>query len=346
MVRSVLVVVLALWAAASMAAETVPVLPQRPTLSRTQIVFVFAGDLWSVPREGGTAVRLTTGPGVETNPVFSPDGTQIAFTGEYDGNVDVFIMPAAGGVPRRLTWHPAADTVLGWTPDGKRILFTSARNAYSRFSELFTVPAEGGPEEKVPLPMGYEGAYAPDGTHLAYVPLGRAFMFWKRYRGGRTTPIWIADLATSHIEKVPRDNSNDFNPMWIGDRVCFLSDRNGPVTLFSYDVKTKKVTELVQNQGLDLKSAGAGPGAIVYEQFGSLNLYDLTTGKTSRVPLTVAGDMLQVRERLVKVGSALSNAHISPTGVRAVFEGRGEIVTVPAEKVTVPATSDYNSRCK
>ncbi|HYA49441.1 MAG TPA: peptidase S41, partial [Burkholderiales bacterium] len=309
-----------------------PWLFQSPALSRTQIVFVFAGDLWNVTREGGAASRLTSGPGYESNPVFSPDGSLLAFTGEYDGNVDVFVMPSGGGVPKRLTWHPAADTVLGWTPDGRQVLFTSTRNAYSRFSELYTVGLDGGLEEKLPLPMGYEASFSPDGRHLAYVPLRRAFTAWKRYRGGETTPVWVADLADSAIEKVPHPNSNDFNPMWVGDKVYFLSDRDGAVTLFAYDVKAKKVARVIDNGGLDLKSASAGPGAIVYEQFGSLNLYDLATGRTSRVPVTVSGDMPEVRERFVSGDDFLSGGTISPSGARAVFEARGEIVTVPAEK--------------
>ena len=219
------------------AAADEPLLLQKPTLSKTQIVFAYAGDLWSVAREGGDAARLTSGTGTETDPAFSPDGTRIAFTGEYDGNVDVFVIPAAGGVPKRLTWHPAADRVLGWTPDGKRILFGSARTAYSRYGEMFSVPVEGGVEEKLPLPSGYEASMSADGQSIAYEPTGKAFQMWKRYRGGRTTRIWLAKLSDSSVTKVPRTNSNDFNPMWAGDRVYFLSDRNGPATLFYYDVK-------------------------------------------------------------------------------------------------------------
>ncbi len=309
-----------------------PLVLRSPDINKTHIVFVYAGDLWTVPREGGEARRLTTGPGVEANPKYSPDGTQIAFTGEYDGNVDVYIVPAPGGVPRRLTWHPSADTTLGWTPDGRKILFTSDRTSYSRFSRLFTVSMDGGLEEELPLPMGYEGAYSADGSRIAYVPIRRAFSVWKRYRGGTTTPVWIATLSNSRIEKVPRDNSNDFNPMWAGGKVWFLSDRNGPVTLFSYDPGTKKVVPAVANTGLDLKSASAGPDAIVYEQFGSINIYDLRSGRTRSVSISVTGDFPEVRERRVKVGERLANAHLSPTAVRALFEARGEILTVPAEK--------------
>jgi tricorn protease len=309
-----------------------PLLLQKPTLGKTHIVFSYAGDLWSVPRDGGDAVRLTSGAGTETDPAFSPEGTRIAFTGEYDGNVDVFVVPASGGVPKRLTWHPAADRVLGWTPDGKRIIFSSTRTAYSRFGEMFTVPAEGGVEEKLPLPCGYQASMSPDGQSIAYEPTGKAFLMWKRYRGGQTARIWLASLADSAITKVPRTNSNDFNPMWAGDRVYFLSDRNGPVTLFYYDVKTKAVHEAIANRGLDLKSASLGPDAIVYEQFGGISVYDLKSGKTKPVAIRVQGDFPELRSRFVNVGKGLGAAAVSPTGARAVFAARGDIITVPAEK--------------
>jgi tricorn protease len=326
----IFLVVLAVAALGSAADQ--PLLLQKPTLSKTHIVFAYAGDLWSVPRDGGNANRLTSGSGDETDPAFSPDGTQIAFTGEYDGNVDVFVVPAAGGVPKRLTWHPAPDRVLGWSPDGKRIIFSSSRNAYSRFAELYTVPAEGGVEEKLPLPTGYQASMSPDGQSIAYEPIGRAFTMWKKYRGGQTTRIWIARLSDSSVTKVPRLNSNDFNPMWAGDRVYFLSDRNGPFTLFSYDTKSASVHEAFANHGLDLKSASLGPDAIVYEQFGAIGLYDLKTGKTKPVSIRVEGDFPALRAKLVDVGNRLSSPAVSPTGARAVFTARGEVITVPAEK--------------
>jgi tricorn protease len=298
-----------------------PMLLRQPTLSQTHIVFVFAGDLWIVPRAGGNADRLTTGVGVESGPIFSPDGTTIAYT-----------VPASGGVPKRLTYHPGPDVALGWTPDGKEVLFRSPRTSYSVFNSLFTIPRDGGFPTEVPLPMGQEASYSPDGQRLAYLPLARAFTQWKRYRGGRTTKIWLARLSDSSVEEIPRQNSNDFNPMWVEGKIYFLSDRNGPVTLFAYDTATKKVTQLIQNNGLEIKSAAAGPGAIVYEQFGSLNLYDLKSGKAQKLDITLAGDLPSVRPHFEKAAGRITTALLSPTGARAVFEARGEIITVPAEK--------------
>ncbi len=330
-----LTIALTLLACATVFPQAGKPLLRNPTLSKTQIVFGYAGDLWIVPRAGGEATRLTTGVGVETGPLFSPDGTQVAFTGEYDGNVDVYVVPVTGGVPKRLTYHPDLDRLAGWTPDGKSVLFVSGRDAYSRrFDRLFTIAIDGGFPSEVPLPMGYEGSYSADGTRLAYVPMQRAFAMWKRYRGGMTTPIWIANLSDSAVEKVPRDNSNDYCPMWIGDKVYFLSDRNGPVTLFAYDTKTKKVAQVLPNTGLDLKAATAGQGgdAIVYEQFGSISIFDLKSNKATPVNITINGDLPSVRAKYEKVGPRATNASLSPTGARAVFEARGEILTVPAEK--------------
>jgi tricorn protease len=313
-------------------AQEKPLLLQKPALSKTRIAFAFAGDLWIAPREGGEATRLTTGVGFETNPIFSPDGTMIAFTGQYDGNTDIFVVPASGGTPRRLTYHPAADTAVAWTPDGKNILLRSSRASYSRFQRFFTIPVEGGFETEVPLPMADDGAYSPDGSRLAYTPIAPAFAQWKNYRGGRLTKIWVANLSDSAVTEIPRQNSNDFNPMWVGEKVYFLSDRNGRFTLFDYDTKTKRVTQLIKNDGLDIKSASAGPDAIVYEQFGEIKLYDLKSGKTSKVNITLNADLASVRPRYEKVAGRIANAALSPSGARAVFEARGEIISVPADK--------------
>jgi tricorn protease len=311
-----------------------PLILRDPSVSRTQIVFSYAGSLWIAGREGGDVRRLTTG-GHERNPIFSPDGTQIAFTGEYDGNQDVYVVSAAGGVPRRLTYHPAADEVVGWTPDGKQVLFASDRAAFAfGVVQLFTVPVEGGPVTQVPLTRASEGSFSPDGSRIAYVPIIQWQRAWKRYRGGQTRPIWIANLADSRIEaKIPRDNSNDFNPMWVGDTIYFLSDRNGPVTLFAYDTRSKEVTQVVKNDGLDIKSASAGPDAIAYEQFGSLHLLDLKSHDVRRVEISIGGDLAEVRPHFQRIEpKRIGFAGISPTGARAVFGVRGEILTAPAEK--------------
>lgn len=309
---------------------------QMPTLSKSSIVFVYGGNLWTVLREGGEARRLVVGdPGAAAQPQFSPDGSLVAFTGNFDTNSDVYVVPAAGGEPRRLTTHPANDVVLGWSPDGKRILFRSARETYSRFEKLFTVSVDGGFPAEIPLPMGVQGSYSADASQLAYVPRWNRSpaVAIKNYRGGLASPIWIAQLADSSVTPIPREGSNDFNPMWIGDKVYFLSDRAGATTLFSYDVKSRAVTRALKNDGFDLKAAGAGPGAIVYEQFGSLHLFDLASGREHAVPVKIAADLAQTRPHFEKIApKQLSNAAISPTGARAVFETHGEIVTVPAEK--------------
>jgi len=315
-------------------------LMQRPTMNRSEIVFSYGGDLWRVSREGGSATRLTGGTGFETEAAFSPDGKTIAFTGEYDGNIDVFTMPMAGGVPKRLTWHPAADRVAGWSPDGKRILFRSTRDSHSRYTQLYTVPVDGGPADLLPLPMACMGAYSPDGKRMVYAPLDGGqfatgftnFVAWRRYRGGTASYLWLVNFADLSTVKVPRTDSNDIYPMWVGEKIYFLSDRNGPMTLFRYDPQSKKVDELIKNAGEDIVSASAGPGGIVYEQIGQIHIYDIASGREHQVQVDIAGDLSEVRPRFQNVSRELRNSGISPTGVRAVFEAHGEILTVPAEK--------------
>jgi len=319
------------FAVVTQAADQNVLLPQQPTLSNTTIVFQYGGYLWSVPRGGGAARQLTTG-GHEGRPVFSPDGTQIVFTGQYDGNTDVYVMPAEGGSPKRLTWHPDFDAAVGWTPDGKRILFVSGRDAHADFTRFYTVPAEGGVAEPLPMWRAFEGKYSPDGTRIAYVPNFQWQPAWKRYRGGQTTSVNIVKLSDLSLERIPRDNSNDSHPVWFGDTVFFLSDRNGPVTLFAYDTKSKSVKQVLQNYGFDLKSVSAGPDALVYEQFGGIFLFDPQTGTSQKVDIHLTGDLPSTRPHFEKVAEQIQNASISPTGARAVFEARCEILSVPAEK--------------
>ena len=323
---------------------------QQPAVNRTHIVFAYADDLWSVGRDGGVAARLTSGPGLETGPFFSPDGKLLAFTADYEGSLDVYVMPAEGGVPRRLTYHPGVDRVVGWTPDGKKILFNSTRYDSTRtFSgRLFTVPIEGGFPEPLPLPLAHHGCYCADGKQLAYVPFKLPpRMAWKNYRGGTASPIWIADLADSSVTHLPRKDSNDFNPLWVGDRIYFLSDRDGPTTLFVYDTKSKQTRRLLANTGAELKSVAAGPDVLVYEQFGTIWLFDLGTEKARKVDIHIKADLPTLQPRLEKVSKQIVDAAISPTGVRAVFEARGDIFTVPVKKGDVrnlTQTSDAAER--
>jgi tricorn protease len=350
-IRRLAIVVLGLAlgvASAVMPAAAPPLFLQHPSLSRDTIAFEFAGEIWTVPREGGGARRLVAGQGRNGAPVFSPDGSLVAFTGTYDGNADVYVVPVAGGQPKRLTHHPGPDQPVAWTPDGKAVLFHSARKTTRDLLQLFTVPVAGGSPTELPLPSGDQAAYSPDGSHLAYVPYFQWQPAWKRYRGGQTTPIWIADLADSSVTKLPRDGSNDKNPMWVGDTVYFLSDRAGPVTLFAYDTRTAAVRPVIPNEdGFDIQSASAGPGAIVYDQLGTLRLYDLASGQTRRVEVTLAADLPQVRPRFEKAEARqILHAALSPSGKRVLFEAHGEILSVPAEKGDVrnltrsPAVAD------
>ena len=309
-----------------------PMLMRNPTLSATTIVFQYAGDLWSVPRVGGEAKRLTSSPGIESNPHFSPDGTTIAFSAQYDGNIDVYTIPVNGGVPKRLTADPAPDTVVGWTPDGKSVLFTSQLLSNTDYPRLLTVSKNGGMPSPLPLPTGVDGAFSPDGKHIAYVPNGKWQEAWKRYRGGQTTPIWIAQVSESKWKAIPRKNTNDKNPMWIGDSIYYLSDPTGPVGMFRYDNATGKVSTEIEGKGLDIKSASAGPGAIVYERLGSLNLLDLNTHQSKRVPITIHSDFPEVRTGFKDVRANISGMSMSPSGQRLVVAARGFIFTAPAAK--------------
>jgi tricorn protease len=302
------------------------------------IAFGYAGDLWTVPREGGRAVRLTNGVGLESAPVFSPDGSTIAFTGEYDGNTDVFTIPAAGGIPHRVTYHPVPDVAVGWTPDGKRILFRSARESASRYTQLFSVPVEGGAATRLPLPTAYQGQISPDGSHIAYSPLAPAFGFdytafvsWGNYRGGRASTIWITALAGLDSVEIPHDRASDFFPVYCGQQIYFLSGRAGHIGIFHYDLGTKAVAEALHSDGPDIRSLAGDGKTLVYDQLGEIHLLDTTSGKDHRVPIEIQADLPEVRPSIKTVATEIDHATISPTGVRAALEAHGEILTVPVK---------------
>lgn len=325
----------------SVAPAEAPHIFQHPALSKTQIAFGYADDLWTVPREGGRATRLTTGVGIEFAPIFSPDGSTIAFTADYDGNTDVYTVPATGGVPHRVTFHPAADVAVAWTPDGKSIVFRSTRDAYSRYTRLFTVPAAGGVAKPLPLPMAYDGQLSADAGRIAYSPLPPAFGFdytafvsWGNYHGGRAGTINVTTLPGLDTVQVPHEAASDFSPTWVGDKVYFLSGRKGPITVYSYDPATKAVTELVKPSSAEtpaIRSLASGPGGLVYDQLGAIYVYDTAKGESHKVEIEVAGDLPEVRPRIQSVANEVENIGISSTGLRAVVEAHGEILTVPAK---------------
>ena len=315
---------------------------RHPTVSRDQVAFEYAGDLWLVSRSGGQARRITSTQGLEIEPHFSPDGTQIAFTATVAGNTDVYVVPASGGNPKRLTYHPGNDRVRGWTPDGRRIIFASARISAPQqaYVKLWTIGTDGaGLPEQVPMPRAFSGTYSPDGRRIAYEEIQTAFIpdwyeasMWRHYRGGRTHPISVMNLADYSVEKLPWNNSNDTEPMWIGNTIYFLSDRNHTVNLFAYRTDTKQLSQLTQHDDFDIMTASAGADAIVYEQAGYIHLVDAKNGKSTRLNIEATGDLPWTRPQFKKVASMIRNYTLSATGVRAAFEARGEIFTVPTEK--------------
>jgi tricorn protease len=286
-------------------------------MNKTEIVFSYAGDLWSVPREGGVATRLTAGAGMETEAAFSPDGNTIAFSGEYDGNTDVFTVPAAGGVPKRVTYHPDADRVVGWTPDGKRILFRSNRLSYSRYNQLFTVSPEGGLPDVLPLPMATFGAYSPDGKHMVYAPLdgGQFATGFTNFRGlealsRRRSQLSVdGEFGRPEHQKIPRTDSNDINPMWIGDKIYFLSDRNGPhdaVQLRS-EVEGGDRADQEHREGLSRPPAPV-PAASFTSSSGRSIFTTSPAGRSTTVPIQIDADLAEVRPHFQNVAREIRNA--------------------------------------
>src|SRR5437867_11035358 len=250
---------------------------RHPTVSRDSVAFEYAGDLWVVSRNGGQARRVTSTQGVETDPYFSPDGSQIAFTSTVAGNTDVYVVPTSGGDPKRLTYHPGIDRVRGWTPDGRRVIFASVRTSAPQQSyfQLWTVGLDGGLPEPLPMPRAFSASYSPDGRRLAYEELTTAFVpdwyetsMWRHYRGGRTHPILVMNLADYSVEKLPWDNSNDTLPMWIGNTIYFLSDRNYTTNLFAYRFDKKQLSQLMPHDDFDIMTVSAGSDSVVSQQSG------------------------------------------------------------------------------
>jgi tricorn protease len=306
---------------------------RQPSIGAAHIAFEYGGDLWLVARAGGEARRLTSTPAVEADPQLSPDGSSIAFTSNRSGNRDVFVMPTEGGDPRRLTWHPGNDDARGWSPDGRNVLFASNRaTAPSAYSRLWSVPAEGGLEKLLPAPMAVRGALSADGRQLVYDRVSRWDIEFRNYRGGQNTPLTILDLNSLDEVRLPNERTSDTQPVWVGQTIYFLSDRDYAVNVWAYDPGTKAVRQITRFKDADVKYLAAGGGAVVIEQNGYLHTLDPATGAVRKLTITVRGDFPWAAARWTDVARSIAVSAISPTGRRAVFEARGDIFTVPVEK--------------
>lgn len=306
-----------------------------PDVSKTQIVFTYANDVWIMPKEGGTAEKLSSPAGVESFPKFSPDGKTIAFTGNYDGNQDVYSIPVNGGVPLRLTEHGFPDRVVDWTPDGKGVLFASGRESgRNRFNQFYTVPANGGAATKLPFAYAEFGSYSPDGKQMAVVFVSQAFRNWKRYRGGWKATIHLFNFTNNTDQNISASEvaGNEF-PMWHGDDIYFISDRGAEerMNLWKYTVSTKKYAQLTNYKDYDIHFPSAGPDEIVYEQGGKLFLFSFASQNAKAVSINVVTDKASLKPRSVTVNTFIQHVGISPDGNRALMEARGDIFSLPAE---------------
>jgi len=309
-----------------------------PDVSAEAIVFVYAGDLWTVPKAGGTARRLSSPKGSEMFPKFSPDGSRIAFSGNYDGNTDVYVMPAEGGTPERLTHHPDSDTVVEWYPDGRSILYRSRMaSASGRFNRFFKQPVQGGLPDTLPLPYGELDSFSPDGTRIAFQFISREFRTWKRYQGGMASDLWLYDFINNTSEKFTDFPGTDAVPMWHEGTIYFLSDRDSrqKLNIWAYDLRTKRTRQVTKYDEYDVKWPSIGPDAIVFENGGILCLLDLASETSRSLEIRVPADLPHVRTELKDVSGRIGSFSLSPSGKRAVFEARGEVFTVPAKHGSV-----------
>jgi tricorn protease len=309
-----------------------------PDVSQTQVAFSYAGDIWLASKDGGLATRLSTPPGEETFPRFSPDGTMVAFSGNYDGNTDVYVLPVTGGVPRRLTYHPMYDRVIDWTPDGKGVIFASGREAgRDRFDQLFVASLDGGLPRKLPVPFASFASLTPDGRTIAFTMRAREGATWKRYRGGETSEIWLLGIDDNVSERVSDGIVNDSFPMFAGGKLWFLSDRGEGLrpNFFVRDPGTKAVRQVTHLADFDVRFPAMGPGEIVFEHGGHLKLLDVATEQVRTLEIFVQTDRATLKPRTQNVSEHLSWVSLSPSGKRLAVVARGDVFSVPANEGVV-----------
>lgn len=315
-----------------------------PDIHGDRLVFTYGGDLWAAATSGGTAVRLTSHPGLELFAKFSPDGKYLAFTGQYDGDEQVYVMPSTGGAPKQLTYYPARgpmaprwgydNQIYGWSNDGKRVLFRSLRDGWAPGqSRLYSVSIEGGPAEALPMPESGAASFSPGGNKLVYSPRARDFRSEKRYAGGQANQLYIFDIETYEAKKITDSPRANRDPMWIGEKIFFNSDRDGHFNLYAYDIKTGKTTQITTNKQWDVRWPSTDrKERIVYELNGELQILDVRTGKSAPVSITVPDDGVNRRPGRVSAAGLIEDASISPKGERVAFAARGEVFSAPAEK--------------
>lgn len=334
LVLMVLLAGLALAAFASPGDQTLGYVMRYADIGHGRIVFTYEDDLWLVPDQGGEAHRITTNPGFEAEAKISPDGTRIAFSGDYDGGFDVYVMDIDGGVPQRLTYHPSADRVTGWTPDGKAVVFSSNREAPRYSSEIYSVALDGGMPVKLPVDRGSLASISPDGKGMAYNRYGRHTRTWKRYQGGNAQDIWVKDFTSGDITRITDWSGSDQFPMWgTGGHIYFNSDRqDGTLNIYDYNTATKATRRLTFFKDYDVKYPSLGDGKIVFQQGPGLSVLDLASGKVAPVPITIPSDRRLLRTELVTPSPQTGSFNLSPAGKRALIEARGEILNLPTDE--------------
>jgi tricorn protease len=357
MYRSLFIAALLLSCAASPAAaqtrrgDDLARLLRFPDINGDMIAFVYAGDIWTVPSAGGTARRLTSHPGLELFPKFSPDGRWIAFSGQYDGTRQVFVIPVEGGEPRQLTFYNEVanlpprggfdNRVLGWTPDGRNVVFRAQRLPQNdRIGRPYLVPFDGGTEQPLAIVESGGLSYSPDGTRVAFTPISNEFRGWKRYRGGQSPDVWIYDLKNSSSEQITDTRAQDMLPVWLGDTIFYISDRDSTMNVFAYDTRTKKTRKVTNHTDYDVLWPSGSGDELVYEAGGYVYRLDARSGKEERVPIKVYGDFPDTVPYFRNVKDNIETFSISPSGVRALFGARGDVFTAPAKEGEVRNLTD------